>query len=248
MRCQPDYKPEVYIWLKNKQTCLLCDETTNDTSFALCAPCERELPWLGDHCQVCALPLPMAHLTCGHCLKHPPAFHQVIVPWTYRFPVDSLISRFKHQAKWPFGRLLAELLGQFLHYRFDNTELTRPDKLLPVPMADKRLRQRGYNQAAMLAQWLSPQLSITCDETVLLRPRETLAQQDLDAKARQRNLRSAFTLADGACVKGLHLALIDDVLTTGATANSLARLLIKAGARQVDVYCLARTPKPDTPL
>ncbi|MCZ7019069.1 ComF family protein, partial [Salmonella enterica] len=75
---------------------------------------------------------------------------------------------------------------------------------------------------------------------------ETVAQQDLDARTRKRNLHQAFALADGAQVKGRHLALIDDVLTTGATAHSLARLLLHAGARRVDVYCLARTPKPGT--
>jgi ComF family protein len=122
----------------------------------------------------------------------------------------------------------------------------RPDCLLPVPLARKRLRERGFNQAAMLARWLSNDLNIPYDEHLLLRPHETVAQQDLDAKTRQRNLLQAFALAEGAQVKGRHLALIDDVLTTGATANSLARLLMDAGARQVDVYCLARTPKPGT--
>ncbi|MCX7079040.1 MAG: double zinc ribbon domain-containing protein, partial [Pseudomonas sp.] len=77
MHCQPQYKGPVYIWLKNKQICLLCDELT-DTPHPLCTPCESELPWLGDHCQICALPLPMTGLTCGQCLKKPPAFQQVV--------------------------------------------------------------------------------------------------------------------------------------------------------------------------
>ena len=79
---------------------------------------------------------------------------------------------------------------------------------------------------------------------MLLRILDTTAQQDLDAKARKHNLRKAFSLAPDARIKGRHLALVDDVLTTGATAESLARLLINAGAARVDVYCLARTPKP----
>ena len=185
-------------------------------------------------------------LICGQCVKHPPAFKQVIAPWTYSFPVDTLISRFKHQARWPLGHLLGHLLGQHLRDRFDNNELTRPDVLLPVPMARQRLRERGYNQALMLARWLSTDLNIPYDEHLLLRPHETMAQQTLDAKARKRNLLNAFALTPDALVQGRHLALVDDVLTTGATAHSLARLLINAGARQVDVYCLARTPKPGT--
>ncbi len=199
-----------------------------------------------DHCQTCALPLAMDGLICGQCVKHPPAFKQVIAPWTYSFPVDTLISRFKHQARWPLGHLLGHLLGQHLRDRFDNNELTRPDVLLPVPMARQRLRERGYNQALMLARWLSTDLNIPYDEHLLLRPHETMAQQTLDAKARKRNLLNAFALTPDALVQGRHLALVDDVLTTGATAHSLARLLINAGARQVDVYCLARTPKPGT--
>ena len=160
--------------------------------------------------------------------------------------MDTLISRFKHQARWPLGHLLGHLLGQHLRDRFDNNELTRPDVLLPVPMARQRLRERGYNQALMLARWLSADLNIPYDEHLLLRPHETMAQQTLDAKARKRNLLNAFALTHDALVQGRHLALVDDVLTTGATAHSLARLLINAGARQVDVYCLARTPKPGT--
>ncbi|MCX7078515.1 MAG: ComF family protein, partial [Pseudomonas sp.] len=159
------------------------------------------------------------------------------------FPIDSLITRFKHNAKWPFGRLLAELLSQSLQHRFDE-DLTRPDALVPVPLANKRLRERGYNQAAMIAHWLSDGLNIPCDERLLLRIQDTTAQQDLDAKARKHNLQRAFALAPDALIKGRHLALVDDVLTTGTTAESLARLLMQAGARRVDVYCLARTPKP----
>ena len=242
MRCQPRYKGPVYNWLKNKQTCLLCDERTDGVT-PICMACETELPWLGDHCQTCALPLPAAGLTCGQCLNQPPAFEQVIAPWTYSFPIDSLITRFKHSAKWPFGHLLGELLAQSLQHRFDN-DLPRPDTLVPVPLAARRLRQRGFNQAAMLARWLSIRLEIPSDERLLLRPRDTDAQQDLNAEARKKNLRKAFALAADAAPEGRHLALVDDVLTTGATAHALARLLMDAGATRVDVYCLARTPKP----
>lgn len=242
MRCQPRYDKQVYIWLKNKQHCLLCDEVA-DGATPICMACETELPWLGDHCQSCALPLPAAGLTCGQCLKQPPAFERVVAPWTYSFPVDSLITRFKHSAKWPFGRLLGELLAQSLQHHFDD-DLPRPDVLVPVPMATRRLRQRGFNQAAMLARWLGEYLDVPCDERLLSRPQDTNAQQDLNAAARKKNLHHAFVLAPDAAVQGRHLALVDDVLTTGATAQALARLLMDAGAIRVDVYCLARTPKP----
>jgi len=242
MRCQPRYEGQVYICLNNVQTCLLCDEPA-EAEMPICVACETDLPWLGDHCITCALPLATADMTCGECLLEPPAFEQVVVPWLYGFPVDSLITRFKHNAKWPFGHLLADVLGQYLQHRFDEG-LPKPDALLPVPLARTRLRQRGFNQAAMLAQWLNRSLDLPIEETVLRRIKDTDAQQDLDAKSRKRNLHKAFDLMPDAQVKGRHLALVDDVLTTGATAQALARLLMDAGAARVDVYCLARTPKP----
>ncbi|HEX8593214.1 MAG TPA: ComF family protein [Pseudomonas sp.] len=242
MRCQPQRQYSVYIWLKNIQTCLLCDERT-DSPYAICVACEAELPWLGDQCRQCALPLAMSDLSCAHCFNQPPAFDEVLAPWLYDFPVDSLVTRFKHQGNWPMGRLLSELLGQFLLHRFNEGQ-PRPDMLLPVPLATKRLRQRGYNQAAMLADWLGKQLQLPVHTRCLIRTRETPAQQGLDAKARKRNLHGAFALVDDAEIAGRHVALIDDVLTTGSTANAIAQVLLKAGARRVDVYCLARTPKP----
>lgn len=242
MRCQPGKTNQVYNWLKNKQHCLLCDETA-DGALAICTSCEAELPWLGGHCQVCALPLPSHGLVCGACLKKPPSFSKVEVPWRYAFPIDSLITRFKHQARWPLGRLLGELLSQHLLHAFDEG-LPRPDLLLPVPLASRRQRQRGFNQAAMLGQWLSTALQLPRQDAWLQRVLDTPAQQQLDAATRKRNLRKAFALASESAVAGRHIALVDDVLTTGATAESLARLLNKAGAARVDVYCLARTPKP----
>lgn len=242
MICQPDLISQVYIWLKSKQSCLLCDEAS-DLPYPVCVPCESELPWLGDQCDICALPVPDAGIRCAACLTRHPSFAQVIAPWRYAFPVDSLITRFKHQAKWPMGRLLAELFVQHLQHRFDEG-LPRPDALLPVPLAPKRLRERGYNQAEMLARWIGKPLKVPIAERQLLRIKETPPQQGLDARERKRNLNNAFALRDPARLQGKHLALVDDVLTTGATTENLARLLLRAGAQRVDVYCLARTPRP----
>lgn len=247
MPCQPHKETQVYIWLNFTQPCLLCDEPS-DTSLAICVACEAELPWLGDHCLCCALPLTgsgyAAGECCAQCDQRPPAFSQVITAWTYEFVVDRLITRFKHHQQWPLGKLLAELQGQYLQHRFDEG-LPRPDALLPVPLARQRLRQRGFNQSAMLANWLGEQLQLPVQARQLLRTRDTPSQQGLSAKARKQNLQGAFSLADSHWVQGKHLALVDDVLTTGTTAQSIAQLLTDAGARRVDVYCLARTPAPE---
>lgn len=231
----------VYNWLKNNQICLLCDEHTGSTHL-ICNPCELDLPWLAGQCRHCAVPMPQFELACGSCLKRPPAFRRVLVPWRYDFPVDTLITRFKHQSQWPLGRLLAGMLGEHLAHAFADG-LTPPDALLPVPLAGRRLRQRGFNQAAMIATWLGERLHLPVLDC-LQRTRDTPAQQGLDAAARKRNLRRAFALRNPLPLEGRHLALIDDVLTTGATADALARLLLSAGAAAVDVYCLARTPSP----
>jgi ComF family protein len=231
----------VYNWSIIEHRCLLCDERCEGQP--LCSPCEADLPWLDGRCTVCAVPLPSRGLVCGECLKRPPSYDHVEVPWRFAFPVDALITRFKHQARWPYGRLLGERLAHHLEHAFAEG-LPRPDLLLPVPLARRRLRQRGFNQAQMLADWLSRPLGIATDARVLERVLDTPAQQQLDAATRRRNLRQAFAVATGADFKGRHLALVDDVLTTGATAEALARLLKRAGAERVDVYCLARTPKP----
>ncbi|WP_437881926.1 double zinc ribbon domain-containing protein [Pseudomonas sp. LRF_L74] len=230
--------------LRGHPNCLLCGARgENAARLPLCPGCERDLPWLGNQCQTCALPLPVAGMTCGECLKRSPGFARVEAPWRYAFPVDSLINRFKHQGKWPLGRLLGDLLIGHLEQAFSAGQ-PRPDLLLAVPLSSRRRRQRGFNQAEMLADWLANGLQLRHEKRWLLRPRDTAHQQQLDAVARQRNLRQAFALHPAATPTGLHIALVDDVLTTGATARTISRLLMRAGARRVDVYCLARTGKP----
>lgn len=242
MDCQPEAQHQVYKWLNNNQFCLLCNLRTLQER-AICLDCELDLPWLGAHCQICALPLPSEGQVCGECLRKPPAYARVEALWRFRFPVDSLISQFKHQSRWPYGRLLAELMAEHLRHAFAQN-LPRPDYLLPVPLAKQRLRQRGFNQAGMLADWLGKTLALPVAHNWLQRPVNTAAQQQLAAAARKRNLRQAFHLAHEITVKDRHLAIVDDVLTTGATAEAIARLLHKAGAARVDIYCLARTPRP----
>lgn len=232
------------VWWRPRVQCLLCGATAEQAALPLCAGCDDDLPWLAGQCTVCALPLPASGLTCGQCLRRAPAFHCVETPLRYGFPVDALITRFKHQANAPLGRLLGQLLERHLLHAYGDG-LTRPDRLVPVPLSRRRERQRGFNQAQLLADWLAKPLGLPVDNHLLRRTQDTPPQQGLDAITRKRNLRNAFALAAGASVEGLHLALVDDVLTTGATAERIARLLRHAGARRVDVYCLARTPAPE---
>ncbi|WP_237140561.1 ComF family protein [Pseudomonas oryzihabitans] len=223
-------------------SCALCARWL-PAGLPLCEGCDSELPWLGPHCRCCALPLPVDGLLCGSCLARPPAFDQVLPPWRYAFPVDTLINRFKHRDQGSLGRLAGALLARHLQHLFDEGQ-PRPELLLPVPLSPLRLRQRGFNQAALLAGWLGKTLHLPVEVELLQRVQEHHSQQGLSASERRRNLKQAFALVKDAALEGRHVALVDDVLTTGATADSLARLLKRAGARRVDVYCLARTPPP----
>lgn len=244
MTCQLSLLTKVYQWLKSNQFCLLCD-TPSQRLIAICEDCEAELPWLSRHCQQCALPMPDQQALCADCTHNPPLFSKVITPFEFTFPIDTLISRFKYQQNWPYGQLLSTLLVQYLSYYFDEGG-QRPNLILAVPLAKGRQRQRGYNQAQMICDWLRKALNLDNPRQLILRTRETISQQGLSAKARRDNLHNAFHLTQPELVKNKHIVLVDDVLTTGTTCSVLSGLLIKHGAKRVEVYCLARTGKPQT--
>lgn len=238
---RPNWRP---AWWRPRTSCLLCGAVADHAGLPLCTGCDTDLPWLAGRCSICALPLPVVGLTCGQCLRRAPAFERVEAPLRYGFPVDTLITRFKHQASTPLGGLLAQLLARHLQHAYHDG-LARPDCLLPVPLSAQRERQRGFNQSGLIADWLGRDLTLPVEHRTLRRVLDTPPQQGLDAAARRRNLRHAFALDLAATLEGRHIALVDDVLTTGATAQCIARQLRRAGAARVDVYCLARTPAPE---
>lgn len=204
----------------------------------LCRPCRRELPWLEQPCPRCGLPLPEAAPLCGACLHQPPPFSACIAPFLYQPPVSQLIAGFKYRGRYSYGRTLAAELAQCV-------DATAIDALVPVPLHWRRRWTRGFNQAELIADELGRALALPVRGAWLRRLRATPPQQGLDAPARAGNLRGAFTLraALREAPAGLRLALIDDVVTTGATATELSRLLLDAGAATVQVWCLARTPR-----
>ncbi|WP_426414929.1 ComF family protein [Aestuariirhabdus sp. LZHN29] len=173
-------------------------------------------------------------------MTRPPAYHRCIAALRYEFPVRQLIGRYKYQRQWLYGKLLQQLLWHRLSEQI--TLETAPDALIAVPLHPQRLRERGFNQALELARYLSRRSSIPLCHPLVIRQRNTPHQQGLPLKQRQRNLKGAFAL--GADLPGTHLMLVDDVLTSGATANEIACLLLREGARRIDICCLARTPSP----
>ncbi|UTW14191.1 ComF family protein [Marinobacterium rhizophilum] len=196
------------------------------------------MPRIAPACIRCALPLEgVEGLTCGHCQKRPPAFDRTVAAFAYRFPLNQLIPLIKYQGQTGQLGWLADSLADHLQQRCDDW----PQVLVPVPLAAPRLRRRGYNQAALLATRLAKRLELATDLGSLSKPRETAHQMELRGKARRRNLRGAFQWNGPTYT---HVALIDDVMTTGTTVNEISRLLKSAGIRRVDIWVLARTPAP----
>ena len=213
--------------------CLVCAEQGVD-GLDLCRNCRAELPWNEGACPRCALPL-AAGADCPRCLADAPPFARAHAAFRYEFPVDRLLPRFKFHADLAAGALLATLL----HWSLDPGQ--RPQALLPVPLHRSRLRRRGYDQALELAKALARETRLPLLASRLRRVRSTRAQTELGAAARRRNVAGAFALAPGPPLPA-HVALVDDVLTTGATAGECAHLLLDAGVERVDLWTVASAP------
>ncbi len=209
--------------------CVVCDGRGHDAD--ICTDCARELPWNRVCCPRCALPLAQP-VVCGVCLATPPPWQTALSPLLYEFPVPSLLQRFKFARHLAAGRMLALLFAQW-----SASAATRPDCLVPVPLHWRRRLLRHFNQAGEIAHTVGSQLRLPVVDACR-RTRATPAQSGLGARDRKRNLRDAFEVKYP--VEGLHIALVDDVLTTGSTAAELARTLMRQGAKRVDVWTLAR--------
>jgi len=214
--------------------CLVCSERGGN-GIDLCGFCWQSLPWLTSACLRCALPLGIGSDLCGDCLRRPPPQAATVAGFVYRAPLDRLLPRAKFHGDLAGLRLLSSLMAERL------LGAARPDALVPIPLHRSRLRRRGYDQALELARPLARRLGLPLRDDVLGRVRATAAQSRLDAGARRRNLRGAFTVRSGVPLPA-HVALVDDVMTTGATARSAATALLRAGARRVDVWVCARVP------
>jgi ComF family protein len=208
--------------------CLLCGDAGTD-GMDLCGDCAAELPRNTSCCTQCALPLPVSAPQCGRCQRKAPPWDAAWAPFRYAWPLDRLETRFKFSRDLAAGRALVTM------WQRENVPLPLPQTILSVPLHQRRLRERGYNQAWEIAHPLAHSLGIPCGHNLLQRVRHTDAQTGLDATQRRRNLRGAFVLSQGAALPG-HVAVLDDVFTTGATLAECARVLKRAGVSRVDVW------------
>lgn len=228
------------LW-PDRVPCALCG-ASGDAGAWLCTGCHRDLPWLdGPACLRCGEPADTppsvpgggAPARCNRCAREPPPFERLVAAVDYRFPVDAMIRRLKFEGElW-----LAPVLAGLLLERCAGAD--RPQCLLPIPLSDLRIAGRGFNQSAEIARLLSRQTRIPMRLEVLRRARDTLPQSALPLSGRADNLRGAFVV--DRPVDGLHVALVDDVATTGATGAEAARALLRQGAARVDLWTVAHT-------
>ena len=198
-----------------------------------CGACDAALPYHdAPHCPVCALPVPTGEV-CGHCLKDPPLFTHTTAAFAYSFPLDKLIQALKYGEQLALATAFAEKLA----LRIDKNSL--PDCLIPMPLHPAKLRERGFNQSQLLAAALARRLKLELLANACQRVRDTPPQSALPWKERRKNVRNAFRC--DADLSGKRVALVDDVLTTGASLNALAAAVQKRGAREIQVWVVART-------
>lgn len=232
--------------------CFLCHQPRNqhpNSKEHLCNHCVADLPRNSNPCARCGVPLlqsvhthskPASDLPsyCEECLQSPPAFHHCTAPFLYRFPVDRVIAKMKYQNRPQYAPVLGQLFVEHIQ--------SRPQLLIPIPMHPSKQRERGYNQANYLAKYLGNALKIPVAYELLQKPIATPAQHGLDAKTRRDNVMGSLTLNPKYRdkVKTLqHVALIDDVITTGATCREAAHCLAAENDELIiDVWAVARTP------
>lgn len=215
----------------------ICHACADTSSGLLCEACLRALPRNdGPRCSRCDLPLPQTAPLCSSCLQRPPSFTRCVSPWLYQAPLDRWLIDFKDKQADFWLPTLANALCERLT-EDQNTPL--PDLLVPLPLHWWRRWRRGYNQSALLAQYLSQRLNIPYQHA-LTKTRRGRSQKQLSRRERLRNLKGSFAIR--APLAGKRIALIDDVMTTGATAETACKTLKAAGAKTVEVWVLARTP------
>jgi len=213
------------------QPCVLCGSMSHDGLW--CAACDKAMPYLDTpHCPVCALPT-LSGEVCGQCLKQLPLFNSTSAVFSYSFPLDKLILAMKYGEQLVLAHALARKLAQ----RIDKNSL--PDCVLPMPLHPTKLRERGFNQSLLLAATVARELDIQLLPDSCQRVRDTPPQSALPWKERGRNVRNAFRCDQD--LTGKHIALVDDVLTTGASLNALSAAAQQRGATQISAWVIART-------
>jgi ComF family protein len=238
--CQPNLIRQVYgasrslIHKLFPATCLLCLEPGQAPALDLCRGCEQDLPRTLRGCAICAAPVAGPTIACSSCLARRPAFDAAFAPYRYEFPLVELI----HRLKYGNHVAIARILGSLLARRIAERGPPAIDALVPVPLHPSREARRGYNQAVEIARFAGQVLSLPVASGLATRVRATEEQAALPAIVRRVNVSGAFAVRDVPMPPAV--AIVDDVLTTGSTADALAREFKRAGCRRVEVWAVSR--------
>lgn len=230
--------------LSQMRICELCLQPTQNESL-FCKGCLIHLPWLTKVCVICAVDIQRTDSNfCSACIRSRPPFDKVIALFHYQWPLNRLVAKFKYAHHLYFARTFAVLMKQKIVENYGG-EAIWPQIIIPVPLTDKRICRRGFNQSLELAKILSKQLKIPINNKACRRNKSTLAQTSLNAKVRKENLQNAFCcqIADFENFVPSYVAIVDDVMTTGSTVIALTNTLKSCGVQKVDVWVLCRTSK-----
>ena len=200
----------------------------------LCQGCYEDLPWLTSGCARCGRPLPHSAPQCGACIAAEPLYDRTVAVFEYQSPVSELIGRLKFGGELTCMRVLGELLFEKISAVYQ--EDTWPEVVVPMPLHRRRLRERGFNQAYQIAKPLKRHVPMLLNWAV--RVRATHAQAELSGVQRRLNVKNAFAVRFARTLT--HVAVVDDVMTTGHTVSALSRCLKAQGVERIDVWCLAR--------
>ncbi len=218
--------------------CSICGETTTE-DIDLCALCKHSLPWLEERCFRCGLFIDAGvdSVYCQYCITSPPSFDRLCALFSYDPPVTRLIAGLKFGGKLANGRVLGELLAEQVELSWYKNR-SKPEVILPVPLHSSRLRSRGFNQALELLWPLKKYSNIPILYNVCLRVRKTPSQLQFNKGRRIRNMNKAFQLVTPLPYE--HVAIMDDVVTTGSTVKAMAKMLKDSGIQTVDIWCICR--------
>lgn len=234
--------------------CIVCGRAAL-ADYSICSNCERELPRLTDCCDRCGIELrglgtgagendgdDAGAITCNSCLITPPSFHSCRAVFPYTSPINKLIANFKFCARFDIGYALSRILASEFNAYYGSS---RPNLVLPVPLHRHRHRERGFNQALEICRVISAHCDVPISHSLLLKTRSTEAQTSMrSAVARKANLRGAFALQLSKNAQDVtHIALVDDVVTTMATVDTISRVLRSQWGCRIDVWCLARASR-----
>lgn len=236
----------LYHYLRKAQNllfpacCVLCNAKSK-RNIDLCHECEQDLPWAIQVCVQCGQTMPKNNYEqqlCGQCIQKHSIIRRILPLCDYQAPLDNLITAAKFHGQLAYSHLFGELIAKRVREDwYKHQDL--PDIIIAMPLHKKRLRERGYNQALEIAKPVAKQLKIRLNLNSCQRSKATTAQTELTANARAQNVKGAFIVRHPITAK--HVAIIDDVVTTGHTVNELAHCLKQAGVSIIDVWCCART-------